>query len=219
MAEPYYVILDVESTGLLFTNPDIVELSAISLEPDETGLPQLFDAFLQPTKDLTKEATSINGLYRRHNCLFNSKEGKEVFTESPPQVLKDFLSWLKKLQSNNIYILAYNAFKFDAPLLLQHFERYSIPYSQVIRGVCDPLVGIQRLPSLGSLSKKSLLDVCQTLKIHVRSRELHSGFYDSVLLRNLVKKLRQEWGNAFLKDCSMTLQQFKSSYFKDFYSS
>ncbi|QQP55619.1 Hypothetical protein FKW44_000011 [Caligus rogercresseyi] len=173
---PVYVILDLEST-------DIVELSAVTLETDKSGLPRLFDAYLKPSKDLTSEATSVNGLVLQRDSGRLRRRNEELFTETPEVVLRDFLAWLIQLKQPGRTFGAVLP-----PLQPRHW------------GIHGSTLAIARHPTLANLRKKTLFDVCRAMDIHVQQDELHSGIYDSVLLRVLVEKLLKEAGSpSFLE--------------------
>ena len=117
-----FVCFDLETTGL--TTPDILQISGLSLLDGDT-----FDSYALPvTKAIEPASAEITGFSLENGILYKKLRNKKkvrVYTEPVLKILSDFVEWLRSMKFP-VFLTAYNAFKFDAKVLLNHLDRYNI---------------------------------------------------------------------------------------------
>ncbi len=124
------VYFDLETTGLSVP-PDPVQVSAV----DERGL-ESFDQFLAPENRGSMEASAqrVTGIEvdpgRPGRLLRRGASGgvrRRVYCVGQRQGLREFLEWTRDLCRRNgrrrAVLVAYNGLKFDAKILIYHFEK------------------------------------------------------------------------------------------------
>ena len=106
------VAFDLEGTGLLHENGQMVQLSAIYR--DEQGAQHQFDEYILPTRAFSPEAAEVTGFKVTDGVLY--KQGKAVTTVSLKHCLDQFIKWLSQTPEVPV-LVGHNCFSFDAPLL------------------------------------------------------------------------------------------------------
>ena len=78
--------------------------------------------------------------------LYGEGERRLCQTDSPKQILTQFVIWLHNLfessGSKKVILIAYNAFSFDALILMKKLKENTLSdfFAQVCYGFADPLV-------------------------------------------------------------------------------
>ncbi len=117
--ECQFVYFDLEATGLTIP-PDIIQVGAVTQDGSRT-----FDEYVQPTKQIEAGAAKVIGIHTDEKLNMYLTETKQKFCcRSARKVLTEFLDWLRTVAGGRkVALVAYNAFRFDAIVLLYHLER------------------------------------------------------------------------------------------------
>ena len=185
MSSKVQIFFDLETTGL-GRNVDIIQIGAIH----ENG--RTFNRFMFPDGEIDPGATDINGFTKRRGILYrNGEEVEDVVT--PREGLIDFLNWIKHDSSKKVILISHNAFRFDAPNLINNAWRHQV---QDLEGLCsivykfgDTLGSFQnQFPQQRSHSMKNLM-----IKFRMGD-QTHDGLRDAQDLFDLVKLAAEELG-------------------------
>ena len=199
------VYFDLESTGLLKTNPDITQIGAITSNCEES-----FDKYLIPNKSIPRDVEELTGIKwdeetQKMYKIINIKHKVKVDAVDAKTGLLSFIIWLRKVSEDigngtKVVLVAYNAFRFDAKLLLQKIEENSLGslFNAIVKGFIDPYVAVCELhPSLTSKSQENVL---KYLKIYSDFKtQSHNALQDANDLRRLCKKLHSDYNKTHSK--------------------
>lgn len=159
--QKYHIYFDLETTGLSKLDR-IIQIAAVHVKINKHSVPHAERATdilnqinikINPDYPMSQGATKVTGI------TDHDLQGEKSTEEG----LSEFLSWLKKIKSDtgpdaNIYIVAYNGFSFDFPVLAREVERvmyknilpmgYLPRFSQFLRDAginafIDPLIWIK----------------------------------------------------------------------------
>ena len=118
------ISFDTETTGVSITKDRIIQLSAIVIEPSESGY-KILDKkklLLNPTIPIEQGATDVHGI-----------------ADSDVELCPTFKDYSKKLFEffNNSILHGYNIINFDIPLLMEEFNRCDL--SLEVSGIIDSM--------------------------------------------------------------------------------
>lgn len=133
---PMKLYLDFEATGLEPSEADIIQIGAI-LEKDGKNVAE-FEALVKTNKTISPkvyEITKINNKLLENEASFES-------------VLDNFKTWLSNQRENKkdeVVIIAYNALRYDIPLLCHNLQKNNFDLKQFfydcgIKSFADPLI-------------------------------------------------------------------------------
>lgn len=116
---PTYVACDVETTGLVPSRSELLEIGAVRFIDGRKA--DSFSTFVRPSRGVPREITRLTGITTK--MVSNAP--------SPRDALKSFLEW-----SNGDLLVAHNA-KFEAGFLGEHLARNSLHGSLTFLCTCD----------------------------------------------------------------------------------
>lgn len=184
------VFFDLETTGLIQPDeplPDITQIAAIYGDDD------IFDKYVLPDKEITQGAQRVTGIRVEGDTLV--RLGQPVPTVRLHVAMPDFLHWLADVSNRarqKPILLAYNAKRFDVPILLDAFRKCGLESNakEAVAGYADPLEMARKLIpkdeaggySLDTLTKK----YCQI------PHDAHNAVGDCTALKELYHTRLQE---------------------------
>ena len=196
------VFFDLETTGLYHTDPDILQISAIRGDCGDS-----FDKFVDPNRKKRTDPSveKINNLQYDPNTsslykivsLYGEGERRLCQTDSPKQILTQFVIWLHNLfessGSKKVILIAYNAFSFDALILMKKLKENTLNdfFAQVCYGFADPLV-LARDKYSNFPSRKMEYMLKHFNLLHEHNEQSHNAIMDAYDLRRLTFKFKEE---------------------------
>ena len=204
-----FVFFDLETTGLLSTDPDIIQIGAIT-----ANLTDSFDKYLKPLKKpTTKESTAANHLTYENGSLYKiySKDKKLCKTVQPQIGLAEFIEWLRLVGSGTkVLLVAYNTFAFDAIILLKKMEEFGLlsQFVNVCQGFADPLVAARELyANLKSRKQDAMMKHFKLISPY--ESQSHNAIEDANDLRRLTFKMVQDHSK---RNTQFTWKEFLGKY-------
>ncbi|MEW8547717.1 MAG: 3'-5' exonuclease [Candidatus Thiodiazotropha sp.] len=170
------VFFDIETTSLA-SDCDIVQLSA------KHGS-SIFDAYIMPSKPISKHASEVTGLTLVNNTLCH--KGRQVSAKAPAIGLHEFLSWLDEI-GKPVIMYGHNCKVFDCPRLLKHLKTHKLigAFSEKVIGFVDTLPLCKALfPEFTCYKQEFLISKCTGI-----SYEAHNSRADVCGLYSLIEKV------------------------------
>lgn len=171
------VLFDLETSGL-DKNCDILQIAA------KYGNKQ-FNVYINPTKQISTNATAANGLI---NCQGNLMyHGLKVQSVTMRLALSGLLEWLKSIDKK-CYLAAHNL-SFDGPRLYRVICKYSLidEFSDVICGFIDTLEIIRNTTNRRGRGACTISGLSSMLKVNCS--RAHNAIYDCDILSQILYKL------------------------------
>ncbi len=138
-----FVFFDLETTGHLNTDPDILQIGAVTHDCSDS-----FDLYLKPNRKDTDNCKNIN-------YIEFDPESKTILKLSDSTTVKrkcssvdaktgisEFLDWLAVIgNGGRVNLVAYNGHKFDSVVLIKRVREFGLEKQlyNVISGFVDPL--------------------------------------------------------------------------------
>ena len=120
---------------------------------------------------------------------------KELSFTSAKKGLLEFIIWIKSVGGpNKVFLIAYNAFAFDAVILMKQMERFNIKkeFLDSCHGFIDPYVAAKE--SHAGLKSKTMENLLKHYKLlAVYDSQTHNAFHDANDLRRLTLKMYQDF--------------------------
>jgi DNA polymerase III alpha subunit (gram-positive type) len=184
------VYFDLETTGL-GKHSDIVQIAAVH----EYG--SSFATYIMPVSNITASATNTHGITKRNGCLY--KGGDRIQdVETPANGLRKFFSWLRKTASKSdkkVILVAHNAFKFDAPVLINNCRGVGVARKlKVIDYVCDSLEAFKKQTDHRSKALENLMQI-----YNVAGAQTHDALGDAEGLKKVVEEASGQKPIRFLR--------------------
>lgn len=206
-----FVFFDLETTGLLNTDPDILQIGAIT-----ANLTDSFDKYLKPLKKpTTKESTAANRLVYENGSLFKIAKDKKLCKTVQPQIgLAEFVEWLRLVGSGTkVLLVAYNAFDFDAIILTKKMEEFGLTsqFFNVCQGFADPLIASRELyANLKSRRQDAMMKHFKLISHY--ENQSHNAIEDANDLRRLTFKMVEENSKNKRNHQGLTWKEFLGKY-------
>ena len=201
MAELVY--FDLETTGLIATDPDILQIGAITSDCSDS-----FDKFIKPEiRETTPEAEVVNNLKYDSKTetlylkLENDGQQRICKTVSIKTALLEFIIWLRNQNhrsGSKVVLVAYNAMKFDAPILLKKIFEQNLKseFLDTCSGFIDPFKAVLKLyPGYRDKSQENMLKSFKLLAPHEFTS--HNAIQDCNDLRRLTAKMAEDFLKKF----------------------
>ena len=201
MAELVY--FDLETTGLIATDPDILQIGAITSDCSDS-----FDKFIKPeTRETTPEAEAVNNLKYDSKTetlylkLENDGQQRICKTVSIKTALLEFIIWLRNQNhrsGSKVVLVAYNAMKFDTPILLKKIIEHNLKseFIDTCSGFIDPFKAVCKLyPGYRSKSQENMLKSLKLMAPHEFTS--HNAIQDCNDLRRLTAKMAEDYVKKF----------------------
>ena len=214
MAELVY--FDLETTGLIATDPDILQIGAITSDCSDS-----FDKFIKPEiRETTPEAEVVNNLKYDSKTetlylkLENDGHQRICKTVSIKTALLEFIIWLRNQNhrsGSKVVLVAYNAIKFDTPILLKKIIEHNLKseFLDTCSGFIDPFKAVCELyPGYRSKSQENMLKSFKLMAPHEFTS--HNAIQDCNDLRRLTAKMTEEYVKKHPKK---TANDFYQKYF------
>jgi DNA polymerase III alpha subunit (gram-positive type) len=212
-----YVFFDLETAGLLHLDPDILQIGAITANCSDS-----FDKFLKPTRTITnKNYEKTNNLIYDENSgkLYKrSQDGKTkklCHTVDAKDGLLAFILWLNRIGSGSrVLLIAYNAFKFDACVLLKRLREHGLEqaFSNICRGFMDPLLVSRAFYK--HLPSRRMEDMLKHFDLLANSGiQTHNAIQDANDLRRLTMKMAEDIN--LKENCRKSWKEHLAEYFID----
>ena len=160
-----YVSFDLETTGLFFTQHEIIEIGAVKIENGK--ITETFSTLIKPEGKISEEITKITGITN------------EMVKDAPSfqNVLGDFYKFCE-----GCVLVGYNILEFDIKFLNYHANKFGVDFDHKIE---DALI-LARKFCLG-LKRYKLKDVCNHLEIVLENA--HRALFDTIATAEVFIKL------------------------------
>lgn len=191
-----YIFLDLETTKL-GKLAEITQIGAVH------GNGKKFICFIIPDGEIDPGASNVNGFTKHRGKLYQN--GTYITDAvSPAEGLTLFFNWIKKNKSNkDVWLVAHNAYNFDAPVLINNFIRYEVAsmseIEKTISGFCDSLVSFRKSFNYSCNKLAYLLQ-----KFKIRQEQSHDALEDAQDLKALIEKV--------CRKNNMAVRQFLPNY-------
>lgn len=162
------VFYDLETTGLLESDPQILEIGAITSNVDN------FNVFCLPCKIIDESASVVNGLYLKDDGKLYKKDIK-LNAVSEKEGLERLIEWTKQISTTNqIYFIAYNA-KFDYTITLSRLEKHGLCFPENVKWKCLQKMVQQKLNSQAYIKFETALKL---FEIKFDKSKMHCALVD-----------------------------------------
>lgn len=160
-----FVVFDLETTGLFFTQHEIIEIGAVKIENGK--ITETFSTLIKPEGKISEEITKITGITN------------EMVKDAPSfqNVLCDFYKFCE-----GCVLVGYNILEFDIKFLNYHANKFGVDFDHKIE---DALI-LARKFCLG-LKRYKLKDVCNHLEIVLENA--HRALFDTIATAEVFIKL------------------------------
>lgn len=176
------VFYDLETTGLLGSNPQILEIGAVTLNDEK------FNVFCNPYKNIEESASAVNKLYNREGKLY--KNDVELNTISEKESLENLITWIKQISTTQvIYFMAYNA-KFDQTITLAKVKEYGLEFPLNVKWKCLQKMVCKKLRAVKYIKFNEALKI---FDINFKESEMHSALVDSQFNKKLFLKMSENF--------------------------
>jgi DNA polymerase III alpha subunit (gram-positive type) len=187
-----HIFFDLETTGL-GKDCDIVQIAAVH----ENG--KTFNKYIIPEADIEEEASKVNGI-TKVNVITNVngipkvnselyKNGQQLhFAVHPFYGLNEFLDWINENnEGKNVILIAHNALRFDAPVLINNIEYYGVEefgnLCNIITGFGDTYLAFKDWGFNGPFKQQALMT-----SFGMNAVQSHDALQDAKDLKNLVAR-------------------------------
>ena len=151
MSMTQLVYFDLETTGLIdLFDPDILQIGAITADCSDS-----FDKFIHPVnKSTNSQSEAVNNIKydsRTESLYLHFETGRRLCKTIPIKTgLLEFIIWLRNQShrsGSKVILVAYNAFKFDAPILLKKIQECNLKteFFDTCCGFMDPFKAVCEL--------------------------------------------------------------------------
>lgn len=160
-----FVVFDLETTGLFFTQHEIIEIGAVKIENGK--ITETFSTLIKPDGKISEEITKITGI------------SGEMVKDAPTfqNVLGDFYKFCE-----GCVLVGYNILEFDIKFLNFHANKFGVDFNHKIE---DALIMARKF-CLG-LKRYKLKDVCNHLEIVLENA--HRALFDTLATAEVFIKL------------------------------
>lgn len=160
-----FVVFDLETTGLFFTQHEIIEIGAVKIVDGK--ITETFSTLIKPENKISDEITSITGITN------------DMVKDAPlfQNVLTDFYKFCE-----DCILVGYNILEFDIKFLNFHANKYGVDFNHQIE---DALI-LARKYCLG-MKRYKLKDVCNNLNIVLENA--HRALFDTIATAEVFIKL------------------------------
>ncbi len=178
------VFIDIETTGLIPENDDIIELSAVRVENGKIG--KKFDSLVQPYKEIPEEIEKLTGI-----------KNEEV--KNAPILSKVRTDFTEKFLKPGDILVAHNS-AFDIGFLNQ--KEFDLEYPEIDTFDLATLL----LPDEQSYSLEVLAN-----KFNIKHENAHRAMADVMatigVWRKLQEKTQKEWNKKLFQKISIILKK------------
>ena len=160
-----FVVFDLETTGLFFTQHEIIEIGAVKIENGK--ITETFSTLIKPESKISEEITNITGITN------------DMVKDAPnfQNVLNDFYEFCK-----DCVLVGYNILEFDIKFLNFHANKYGVEFSHKIE---DALLMARKY--CPGLKRYKLKDVSNNLGVVLENA--HRALNDTLATAEVFIKL------------------------------
>ena len=177
--EVSFVIFDLETGGLRYLEHDILQISAVCGDKE-------FDAYVEPTRPISREASNVNKLTHVNGQLHYKRNPVETIPIM--DALQQFLEFLQEIPKP--VLVGHYSKKFDLPFLKFYLKENDMweTFLSVVVGYIDTwIVFRQEFPNRTSYKQ---LDLVRSLL--GEEYEAHSALEDVRALQKLSKLVKEK---------------------------
>ncbi|XP_043268428.1 uncharacterized protein [Venturia canescens] len=179
------VVFDLETTGLHKT-AEICQIAACTKEAS-------FDSYIIPSKGMSPGSTQVTGLRVLNGEMY--LENTKLDTVPAKTAFTNFLNFLQS-QDQPLILVAHNAFRFDAPRILQLAADLGLKdeFCSRVKGFADTLhIFKEKLPDRKLRKQKFSQEALATDFIHPSQiQEAHNAINDVQILQTLIDNIGVE---------------------------